>query len=230
MPRPRRWGQQAVVGTLLALLGFAATTQIQLNSRDTNFSGQPRDNLVLLLDSLSAAADRAQVQLNQLERTRTDLLSDSQRRQAAVAEERQRLSVLQLLAGTVPAEGPGVTITITDPRGAVSAASLLDGVEELRDAGAEAIEVNDLARVVASTAFTERAGVITVDAMPLQAPYVIDAIGSSHTLGEAVVFPGGLADQISQLGGDVKVAEADQVQIDSLHPVKPPEYSQPTGG
>lgn len=230
MPEQTRRAQQAVVGILLALLGFAATTQIQLNSHDTNFSGQPRENLVLLLDSLSAAGDRAQAQLNQLQRTRTDLLSTSQRRQTAIAEERQQLSVLQLLAGTVPARGPGVTITITDPRGAVSAASLLDGVEELRDAGAEAIEINDKARVVASTAFTERAGVITVDRTPLRAPYVIDAIGSSHTLGEAAVFPGGLADQISQLGGDVKVAEADQVKVDSLHQVKPPEYSQPTGG
>jgi uncharacterized protein YlxW (UPF0749 family) len=215
---------------LLALLGFAAATQIRLTHRHDSYAGQPRENLVALLDSLSAAADRAQVQINQLQHTRSDLLSSSQRRDTALEEARKRLDVLHVLAGTAPAEGPGVTITITDPVGAVSSASILNGIEELRDAGAEAIEINNRLRVVASTAFTESGGAVLVDGVQIQPPYVIDAIGSSHTLSEAVRFPGGLADEIKQLGGSVSVKEADQVRVQSLHPVQRPEYAQPTGG
>lgn len=219
-----------MVALLLAVLGFAAATQIRLTHRHDSYAGQPRDNLVALLDSLSAAADRAQVQINQLQRTRGDLLSSSQRRDIALEEAHRRLDVLRILAGTAPAEGPGVTITITDPAGSVTAASILNGIEELRDAGAEAIEVNNRARVVASTAFTEPAGTVTVDGVEVQPPYVIDAIGSSHTLSEAVMFPGGFADQIKQLGGSVSVKESGQVRVQSLHPVQRPEYAQPTGG
>lgn len=226
-PRVRR---QVVVAILLALLGFAAATQIRLTQRHDSYAGQPRDNLVALLDSLSAAADRAQVQINQLQRTRGDLLSSSQRRDTALKEARRRLDVLRVLAGTAPAQGPGVTITITDPTGVVTAASILNGIEELRDAGAEAIEINNRARVVASTAFTESAGTVLVDGAQVRPPYVIDAIGSSHTLSEAVKFPGGLEDEIKQLGGSVSVKEADRVQVQSLHPVQRPEYAQPTGG
>ena len=74
--------------------------------------------------------------------------------------------MLGILAGTVPATGPGVTITIDDPDGAVTRPTLLDGVEELRDAGAEAIEINDSVRVVASTSFTDGDGGSSSTARP----------------------------------------------------------------
>jgi uncharacterized protein YlxW (UPF0749 family) len=58
---------------------------------------------------------------------------------------------------------------------------------------------------------------------------VIEAIGSAHTLSDAVGFPGGLADEISSLGGKVTVQEDDSVEVDALHPVDQPQYSHPTG-
>jgi hypothetical protein len=45
-----------------------------------------------------------------------------------------------------------------------------------------------------------------------------------------VVFPGGLADEVEQLGGTVQVKQRDVVEVGSLHTVKTPEYSQPTAG
>lgn len=219
---------QVVVAVLLALLGFAAAAQVRLTHQDGSYAGQRREDLIELLDSLAAASDRTQTQIDELERTRNDLVSSSERRQVAVQEAREQLAVLGILAGTLAAEGPGVTVTITDPRGAVTAASLLNGIEELRDAGAEAIEVNDRVRVVAATAFTEQGGVVMADGRELRPPYVIDVIGASHTLSEAVIFPGGLTDEVEQLGGEVAVTEAEAVRVDSLHAVDPPEYSQPT--
>src|SRR5262245_4147346 len=164
---------QVVVAVLLCLLGIAAATQIRLTRSDNDFSGQRREDLVDLLDSLSAANDRARTQLNDLEQTRADLQSSSQRRAAVVEEGQQRLAVLGILSGTLPATGPGVTITIDDPDGTVSAATLLDGIEELRDAGAEAIEINDSVRVVASSSFTDSDGAdggIIVDGETVRPP------------------------------------------------------------
>jgi uncharacterized protein YlxW (UPF0749 family) len=221
---------QLLVAFLLAVLGFAAVTQVRLTRTDDDFSGQRREDLVDLLDSLSAAADRTRGQLADLEQTRDELMSSSERRQAAIDEGNERLQVLQILTGTVAAEGPGVTITVDDPEDAVPASTLLNGVEELRDAGAEAVEINDVVRVVASTYFTESDGVVSVDGVELRAPYVIDAIGSSHTLSDAVSFPGGFADGVEQYGGSVDVREKDLVEVGSLHTLETPEYSQPTSG
>lgn len=229
-PRKRSARSQLIVAVLLAALGFAAVAQMRLTRQDSDYSGQRRENLIELLDSLSAAADRSQTQIDELEGTRSELLSSSERRQLAIDDARRRLEVLQVLTGTVAANGPGVTITVTDPRLAVTSASLLNGVEELRDAGAESIEINDTVRVVASTSFTEREGAVLIDGVAVRPPYLIAAIGSSHTLSEAVIFPGGLADEIERLGGTVSVEEANLVEVGSLHSIETPEYSQPTEG
>lgn len=230
-PAPRRRlsaRSQVGVAVLLALLGFAAVAQIRITREDSDFSGQRREDLIELLDSLSAATDRAQTQLDDLEATRDELRSSAERRQVAIDEARSRLEVLEVLTGTAVATGPGVTITVADPQSAVSAAVVLNAIEELRDAGAEAIEINDVVRVVASTSFTDREGDIVADGVALKPPYVIDAIGSSHTLSEAAVFPGGLADQVAELGGTVQVDEGDSLEVGSLHSLVEPEYSQPT--
>ncbi len=222
-------GAQVVVAVLLAALGFAAVVQVRLTRTDDNFGGARRSDLVALLDSLSGASDRAQQQIDDLRRVQSSLLSSSQSHQAAIIEGQNRLGALEILAGTVAAVGPGVTVTINDPHGAVTAASLLNGIEELRDAGAEAIEVNDTVRVVASTAFVDSTAGLTADGTRLSAPYVVDVIGSPHTLSQAVVFPGGLSDEVDQLGGTVTVKESAVVDVSALHTIRPPEYSQPTG-
>jgi len=219
---------QLVVAVLLASLGFAAALQIRLTNTDGDFSGQRRQDLVALLDSLSSATDRTESRIDELEEARDELLTSSQRRQAALEQGRSELDVLAILSGTVAATGPGITVTVTDPDGTVLAASMLNGIEELRDAGAEAIEVNDQVRVVASTSFTEVADQIVVDDVTLLPPYVIDAIGSPQTLSEAMVFPGGFSDEVEELGGAVSVEQLDVVRVDSLHEVEEPEYSQPT--
>ena len=52
--------------------------------------------------------------------------------------------MLGILAGTKPAEGPGISLRIDDPRSQVDAAQVLDTIEELRDAGAEAIQLGNV--------------------------------------------------------------------------------------
>lgn len=220
---------QLVAGALLAVLGYAATVQIQLTRSSTDFAGQSRGDLVELLDSLSGAANRAQQQISDLQNQRDELQSGSSSRAAAIAAEQQRLEDLQILAGSVGAQGPGVTVTIADPQSSVTASSLLNGVEELRDAGAEAIQINTTVRVVQSSWFGGLPGALTVDGRAIRAPYVIRVIGSAHTLSDAVGFPGGLADEISSLGGNVTVQENDSLDITALHPVTTPQYARPTG-
>ena len=122
-----------------------------------------------------------------------------------------------------------MTVTIEDPQSSVTAASLLNGVEELRDAGAEAIQINHTVRFVESSWIAGPPGEIRIDGQLVHPPYVIKAIGSAHTLSDAVGFPGGLADEISSLGGQVTVQENARVQINALHRAAPPQYAHPTG-
>ena len=70
---------------------------------------------------------------------------------------------LDILAGTVPVTGPGIRITIEEVDGPVDIDSLLDTVQELRTAGAEAMQINGEVRVVAQTSFEDGVGGIDVD-------------------------------------------------------------------
>ena len=217
-----------VAGALLALLGYAATVQIQLTHSSDDFAGQRRENLVELLDSLSGASDRAEQQIGELQKTRDQLLSSSSGSAAAILDAQRRLRDLEILAGTIAAKGPGISVTVDDDESAVTAATLLNGIEELRDAGAEAVSVNGTVRLVQSSWISGSAGALVIDGQSVRAPYVIEAIGSAHTLSEAMGFPGGFSDEVVALGGTATVVEQDVVQITALHTVVPPQYAQPT--
>ena len=222
---------QLVVGGLLGLLGFAAAVQVNAVDSDDAYAGARRGDLVQLLETLSAAQDRATRQLAELEDTRDALELDSNEGDAALEEAQRQLEALLLLSGQVGAAGPGVIITIQDPDGAIAARTLLNAIEELRDSGAEAIEVNNSARVVAQTWFGDGPdpadASLVVDGASVSAPYVLEAIGAPETLAEAVRFPGGLADEVEALGGTVAVVESDTVQIDSLAPEQDPDVAAP---
>jgi uncharacterized protein YlxW (UPF0749 family) len=68
-----------------------------------------------------------------------------------------------------------------------------------------------------------------VDGVALKTPYVIDAIGSAHTLEQAVTFRGGLTEQVQNNDGKVAVVASDDVKVTSLHKVEAPQYSRPAG-
>ena len=117
---------------------------------------------------------------------------------------------------------------IDDPKRQVSAALLLDAVEELRDAGAEAMVVNGTARVVAQTYFLDTPDGISVGGHALEPPYTLEAIGDPRTMDEAMRFRGGLVDRVESRDARVKVSRVGLVTITALADVKTAEYAQPT--
>ena len=112
----------------------------------------------------------------------------------------------------------------------MSAATVLDTVEELRDAGAEAIQIGTV-RVVASTSFVDGTGSspagIAIDGTLLHAPYVVLAIGDPQTLQAALNIPGGVLETLQGQGADGNVTSEEQVQITALHAVSAPRYARP---
>ena len=226
LSRPTRG--QLVVALLCGLLGFGLVTQVHATSSTGGLGAARVDDLLGILSDLNSRGDRLRAEISDLEASQQRLRSGAGQDQAALREARARVNTLGILTGTLAAKGTGVVVTVSDPQGSVRAAVLLDAVEELRDAGAEAIELNNTVRVVASTSILDRDGVLVVDGTELHPPYVIDAIGSPHTLAEAVVFPGGLSDEVKSVGGSTAVKQAQVVTAASLHTVAPPEYSQPT--
>lgn len=224
--RPGRF--QALAAVLLFVLGLAVVTQARQTS-DAGLTTLRETELVRLLDDVSERRDRLEEEAAELQAQRQALLTSSDASAEAERAARERLAAYSILAGTVAAQGPGVTLVIrADDLELVDAAFLLDTVQELRDAGAEAIQIGDV-RVVASTSFTDAPDGtgVSVDGTVVRSPYTIRAIGDPDVLEPALRIPGGVVPRLRNGDVPVTVTELDLVVVDALRAVTEPEYARP---
>jgi uncharacterized protein YlxW (UPF0749 family) len=231
----RRGRSQVVFGALAILLcvvlGVAIVTQVrQTESGDSLEAARPAD-LLVLLDSLQQREAALNTEVADLQRTLTALQSSGSNDQAAIENARARLGALSILIGTVAATGPGVTLTIGDTAPGVSPETMLDVVNELRAAGAEAMEIRSeggaAVRVGVDTWVVGTAGALNVDGTSMAPPYSVLAIGDAPTLAAAMNIPGGAMDSIERVGGTMTVQQADAVNVTALRQPKPRQYAQP---
>lgn len=242
-PRGRRAGLSAVLrggrsrlmfGSLAVLLclllGVAIVTQVrQTDSGDSLETARPAD-LLVLLDSLRQREATLNAEVTELQNTLNALQASGNNDQAAIERAQAKLAALSILVGAVGATGPGVTVKIDDPGPGVSAETMLDVINELRAAGAEAIEVSDgqqSVRVGVDTWVVGTPGALVIDTKSLSAPYSILAIGDPPTLAAAMHIPGGAEDSIKRVGGRMSVQQAERVDVTTLRQPKAHQYAQP---
>lgn len=218
---------QLVVAVLLAIVGFAAVTQVRAREVDDTYSTYSEQALIDVLNGLAGTSQRAQAEIARLERTRDELRSTTNQRQAALQQARERADTLEILAGTVPVSGPGIRITIEETEGPVDIDSMLDTIQELRTAGAEAMQVNGQVRIIAQTGLEDGVGGIYVGQTLLSPPYVIDVIGEPSTLVGGMVFAGGPKQQLEDDGATVEMMEFQTIDIESVVEPQRPEFASP---
>ena len=226
--RPRATRAQAVIAGLFVLLGFGLALSVRSTAQSDGLSTARESDLIRILDDLTARNDRIATEQRDLQSTRDQLASGTAGTDAALQQARAQAQTLGILAGTLPATGSGVAVRITDPTHKVDAAALLDAIQELRDAGAEALSINSV-RVVAATALVDQGGSIVVDGTTLQEPYQILAIGDPRTMSTALKIPGGVVESLHGVGADATVEERDTVDITALRVPTTLQYARPSG-
>ena len=231
---PTRTRSQLVFGVLAVLLclvlGVAIATQVrQTESGDSLETARPAD-LLVLLDSLQQREAALSTEVTELQRTLASLQAAGSSDQAAIDNARARLAALSILIGTVGATGPGVTVVIDDPSAGVSAETMLDVINELRAAGAEAMEIRAgerTLRVGVDTWVVGNPGALEIDDTVLSPPYSVLAIGDPPTLAAALNIPGGAVDSVERVGGSMTIQQSDRVDVTALRQPKPRQYAQP---
>jgi uncharacterized protein YlxW (UPF0749 family) len=216
---------------LCVVLGVAIVTQVrQTESGDSLETARPAD-LLVLLDSLQQREAALNTEVTDLQRTLATLQSSGSSDEAAIDNAKARLAALSILIGTVAATGPGVTLTIDDVAPGVSAETMLDVINELRAAGAEAIQISSggqpAVRVGVDTWVVGEPGALVIDGVTMSPPYSVLAIGDPPTLAAAMNIPGGAMDSIERVGGTMVVQQAEAVDVTALRQPKPHQYAQP---
>lgn len=222
---PRLTRAQLIVALLLFGLGLGLAIQVRSTNENSVLRGARQEDLVRILDELDSRTQRLQDEKRRLENQRTELENSSDQAEEARKQTLQKEQQLGVLAGTVAAQGPGITITIDDSRGSVESDMLLDTVQELRAAGAEAIQIGKV-RVVAGTYFSDSGGAIRIDGRKVTRPYVVKVIGKPEDLEPALNIPGGVVQSLEKEQATVSVQREKKIVVDALRSAKRPDYAR----
>jgi len=136
----------------------------------------------------------------------------------------QQIKKLQVAAGLATVSGKGIVIKLSDNANAAKDAvgaflpglvhdyDVLQVVNELRSAKADAISVNNT-RITGYTPIRCVGPVIYVNWEPAAAPFVIEAIGDPQVLSSAMKMPGGILENLENQGLGVKTWSSNSLTI-----------------
>jgi len=206
-----------------AIVSFVAVSQLRGPDRfREQLRTESEGDLARILASLSSESSALQEELGALKVDLANLANSSQSEETAAAEATAQLNSLRILAGTVPATGPGLQMAVDDPASQVTYDALLDAVQELRDAGAEALACNGR-RIGVASSFSQSGNRIMLDGFVLPAPYVLSAIGPASTMEGGLEIPGGALDTLRALRNvRVDVTRAESITVPALE--NPPTF------
>ena len=189
---------QLLVAAVAFLLGLLVVVQIRSQSGGDRLATLSAQDLTLLVGNLNADNDRLRGEIASLQRQMDSLEVGGTRGASSVADIRTDLNRIRAWAGLDPVAGDGITITI---RGPIGAAEVEDVVNELHNAGAEAIAIDDV-RVVTGTVIGGLPGSISVDDTQLADPFTIRAIGSKESLTGSLTRAGGIVAALAATSPD----------------------------
>lgn len=139
----------------------------------------------------------------------------------------EELKTLNSLIGSIDVKGKGVVITVADNSNVTSETvgifdnisnylihdkDLLTLVNELKNAGAEAISIND-ERIINTTSITCDGNVVLINDNKISSPFVIKAIGSQEAILGAIQRPGGYLERLEEYGLVTSVEKQENITI-----------------
>lgn len=142
----------------------------------------------------------------------SDKIKNNEKASELISDE---LDESNMAVGKTDVYGEGVIVTLNDDEKDIVAWDLLDLVNELKYAGAEAISINDIRIINTTDIFDLRSYTyLTVGQRRLQPPYVVKAIGNPDYLSSILKLKdSGFVDRYKNSGKSVKMETSKKVQI-----------------
>ena len=200
---------QLTVAAVAAILGLLIVVQLRGQAGGSELQSKSAQELTQIVARQNTENDGLGAEVRTLQDQLAGLRTDRTNGDTSVDQIRAELGKIRAWSGLDAIAGPGVTITID---GEIDAAAVDDLLNELRNAGAEAIAIEDV-RVVARTFVGGVPGSLDVDGKLLRDPFTVRAIGRPETLVGSLTRVGGI---IAQLSATNPSATVDVKPIDTL--------------
>jgi uncharacterized protein YlxW (UPF0749 family) len=204
---------QALVAAVAFILGILVVVQIRSQAGNNTLAAMSSQDLTFLVANLNTRNDQLRGEIATLQSQLAALESGGSLGATSVNEIRAEIARIRAWAGLDPVGGRGIEITVSGP---ITASAVEDLVNELKNAGAEAIAVEDV-RVVPGTVFGGGAGGggLSVDDTALGDPFTIQVIGTPDTLTGSLARAGGIIAQLAATDPDatIDVEEATEMVL-----------------
>lgn len=192
---------QLTIAAVAFTLGLLVVIQLRSQAGEPGFAQMSSQELTVLVANLNARNDQLRREGSTLERELATLVENHARGDLSVDEITADLQRVRAYAGLDPVAGPGVTISISGP---IDGAGVEELINELRNAGAEAIAVDGV-RVVTGVVVTGPPGEPRIESARLADGFELEAIGAPDKLTGSLTRSGGVIAQLAATRPDVVV-------------------------
>jgi uncharacterized protein YlxW (UPF0749 family) len=184
---------QLTIAAVALVLGLLVVTQLRSQAESSGLAQLSSQDLTVLVANLNARNDQLRREASSLEGELATLKANQSRGDVSVDEITADLERVRAYAGLEPVAGPGVTISI---HGRIDGAGVEELINELRNAGAEAIAADGV-RVVTGVVVTGAPGEAQVDGKRLGDVFELAAIGAPDKLTGSLTRSGGVIAQLA---------------------------------
>jgi uncharacterized protein YlxW (UPF0749 family) len=216
---------QLTIAAVAFVLGLLVVVQLRAQSSSSGLAALSAQDLTVVVANLNARNDQLRREIASLEGDLETLTSNQDRGEASIDEIRNDLRRVRAYAGLDPVTGPGVSVLIDGP---IDGQGMEDLINELRNAGAEAITVAGV-RVVPGVVIVGAAGEASLDGALLGDRFDLTAIGASEQLTGSLTRAGGVIAQLAATQSDVTVTVTpmDRLELPATDRTLVPGNGQP---
>ena len=210
-----------ISAALVALfLGLLAVTQVRAQDVYTrSLQLETPSSLTTLIANLAERNNGLRDEIFDLRLRTESAREDAASGRGSLTEAQRQLMQLQVFAARTAVKGQGITVRID---GSFDDKALSDLVNELRNAGAEAIALNTV-RVGPRSWFGMTADrVLTVDAAAIRGPWTVSAVGSPEVMYVAMTRTGGIIGQFELIYRSTRFAVSRESTLDVPSLANPP--------
>lgn len=207
------------------------STEDYVHLSDIDYLQREQTVLIGAIEQLEMSLEKYQNELK--------TLSEAQEAETGIEDLlRSEIDKYKMYAGMTPVEGEGVLVIIDDSNRAllededpmnliVHDIDVRNMVDDLRNAGAEAISINGVRVVFGQTEIVCNGPTIRINDIQQAQPYIIRAIGDKFHLASAINAPDTYGNSLRQLGLEIEVNTMNYLVIDQYNSIASFDYLSP---
>ncbi len=220
-----RLSSRLTVAAVAALLGLLAIGQLRGQAGVPGLSALSATELTQLIANLTTGNDQLRGEISDLQRQEAALVATRERGETTVGPLTADHARIRAWSGITPVSGQGIAITI---QGAIGSDGVEDLLNELRNAGGEAIAVAGV-RVVGGVVVGGTPGALSIENQAIGDAFEIRAIGSPQILTGTLTRTGGVIAQVgtSYPEARITVTPIEAMTLPATERIAPPTYAKP---